>query len=273
MNPWIRISTVLSVFVITVAGVPAWAQFTEEELAQRPTIETFLVNAEIVDSKQLGQAEGVTRPYKLTLREGSIQHDALWKNPSGRMGGFIEGWKYEIAAYNLDKFLGLNMVPPTAERRFHGNLGSINFWVDVWIDGRKKQEEKIAVPGPKLVNWNRMTYLQRAFDNLIGNEDRHLGNVLITEDWRMYLIDHSRSFRTTKAYTNKLQFDKKKPMKRLPRAFVEKIKGLDEATLRSVVGDTLTDKEIEAVMARQQLMLAEFDRLLSEEGEDAFLYD
>ena len=62
-------------------------------------------------------------------------------------------------------------------------------------------------------------------------------------------------------------------MKRLPRAFVEKIKGLDEATLRSVVGDTLTDKEIEGVMARQQLMVGEFDRLLSEEGETAFLYD
>jgi hypothetical protein len=164
-------------------------------------------------------------------------------------------------------------VPPTAERRFHGNLGSINLWVDVWIDGRKKTEEKIAVPGPKLVNWNRMTYMQRAFDNLIGNEDRHLGNILITEDWRMILIDHSRSFRTTKKYTKKLEYDSKKPMKRLPRAFVEKIKGLDEATLRSVVGDTLTDKEIEGVMARQQLMVVEFDRLLSEEGETAFLYD
>jgi hypothetical protein len=273
MRPWSRFLTVLTLIVITFAGAPSWAQFTEEEIAQRPTIETFLVNAEIVDSKQLGQAEGVTRPYKLTLREGGIQHDALWKNPSGRMGGFIEGWKYEIAAYNLDKYLGLNMVPPTAERRFHGNLGSINFWVDVWIDGRKKQEEKIAVPGAKLVNWNRMTYLQRAFDNLIGNEDRHLGNILITEDWRMLLIDHSRSFRTTKAYTKKLQYDKEKPMTRLPRPFVEKVKSLDEATLRGVVGDTLNDNEIEAVMARRQLMLDEFDRLLGEEGEAAFLYD
>lgn len=273
MRSWSSYLTVLTVLVVTIAGTPAWAQFTQEEIAQRPEFEKFLVNAEIVDSEQMGQSEGVTRPYRLTLREGSIQNDALWKNPSGRMGGFIEGWKYEIAAYNLDKYLELGMVPPTAERRFHGNLGSINLWVDVWIDGREKQEKKIAVPGPKLVNWNRMTYLQRAFDNLIGNEDRHLGNVLITEDWRMLLIDHSRSFRTTKAYTKKLQFDKKKPMKRLPRALVEKIKNLDEATLRSVVGETLTNKEIEAVMARQQLMLDEFDRLLSDEGEAAFLYD
>lgn len=273
MRSWNRFLTVLTVLVITLAGGPTWAQFTEEELAQRPTFETFLVNAEIVDSEQMGQSEGVTLPYRLTLREGSAQHDAVWKNPSGRMGGFIEGWKYEIAAYKLDKYLELDMVPPTTERRYRGDLGSIQLWVDHWISGREKKADKIAVPGPKLVNWNRMTYLQRAFDNLIGNEDRHLGNILITEDWRMLLIDHSRSFRTTKAYTKKLQYDKKKPMKRLPRAFVEKVKNLDEATLRSVVGETLSDKEIEAVMARQQLMLIEFDRLVSERGEAAVLYD
>ena len=273
MSSRIRILAFLSVFAITFTGAPAWAQFTVEELAQRPTLETFLVNAEIVDSEQMGQEEGVTLPYRLTLREGGMEHDAVWKNPSGRMGGFVEGWKYEIAAYNLDKHLELNMVPPTAERRYRNNLGSIQLWIPHWISGREKQDDKISVPGPKLVNWNRMTYLQRAFDNLIGNEDRHLGNILITEDWRMLLIDHSRSFRATKKYTKKLQYDSKKPMKRLPRAFVEKIKNLDEATLRSVVGDTLTDKEIEAVMARQQLMVVEFDRLLKEEGEDAFLYD
>lgn len=273
MNSCSRVSTIFAVLLIIVAGAPTWAQFTEEEIAQRPTLETFLVNAEIVASEQMSQSEGVTLPYRLTLREGSMQHDAVWKNPSGRMGGFVEGWKYEIAAYNLDKYLELDMVPPTAERRYHGNRGSIQLWIPHWISGREKQADKIAVPGPKLVNWNRMTYLQRAFDNLIGNEDRHLGNILITEDWRVILIDHSRSFRTTKAYTKKLQYDKKKPMKRLPRALVEKIKNLDEATLRGVVGETLTDKEIEAVMARQLLLLDEFDRLLSDGGEAAFLYD
>jgi hypothetical protein len=130
----------------------------------------------------------------------------------------------------------------------------------------------VPVPGANLVNWNRMTYLQRAFDNLIGNEDRHLGNILITEDWRMILIDHSRAFRTTKPYTKKLQFDAKKPMKRLPRALVDKIRALDEAKLREVVGDSLNDREIAAVMARQALMVKEIDRLMAETGEK-YLYD
>ncbi len=58
-----------------------------------------------------------------------------------------------------------------------------------------------------------------------------------------------------------------KPIKRLPRSFVDKVKALDEATLREVVGDTLTDQEITAVIARRALLL----ELIEEQG--TFLYD
>ena len=32
-------------------------------------------------------------------------------------------------------------------------------------------------------------------DDFIYNTDRHLDNLLITEDWKIRLIDHSRTFR------------------------------------------------------------------------------
>ena len=80
----------------------------------------------------------------------------------------------------------------------------------------------VGIPGNLVRQFNRSVYLQRAFDNLIANEDRHLGNILITEDWRMILIDHSRSFRFSKKHRTRLIFTEKhregpKPMKRLPR--------------------------------------------------------
>ena len=123
------------------------------------------------------------------------------------------------------------------------------------------------MPGPDIANWNARTALQRAFDNLIGNEDRHLGNVLITEDWRIILIDHTRAFRFTKKSMKKLEYGEEKPMKRLPRSFVEKVKALDEPTLREVVGDTLTDAEVTAVLARRTLLLEAI------EAQGTFLYD
>jgi hypothetical protein len=128
------------------------------------------------------------------------------------------------------------------------------------------------------MSWNRSTFLQRAFDNLIANEDRHMNQILISRpDWRMILIDHSRSFRTSKKFTKELIYSAKHPegpklMKELPRAFVEKLKSLTFETIRAVIGEYLSDEEINAVLIRRDLILAEVDRLIKENGEDKVLY-
>jgi hypothetical protein len=93
----------------------------------------------------------------------------------------------------------------------------------------------------------------------------------------MILIDHSRAFRTSKKFTKRLIFDAKHPdgpklMKRLPREFIEKIKALDADGIEQIVGDYLTEGEIEAVLLRRDLILAEVDRLIAENGEPATLY-
>ena len=36
----------------------------------------------------------------------------------------------------------------------------------------------------------------RLFDQLIYNIDRNLGNLMITNDWTIWAIDHTRAFRT-----------------------------------------------------------------------------
>jgi len=253
------------------------AQFTTEELAEREKWEEFLKTAEITDEEQMGGREAVTEPWKLTLEKDGIVKYALWKNPEGRQKGFVEGWKWEIAAYYLDKYLELNMVPPTVERRFRGNRGSCQLWVDVEMSLRDKNEKKIKVPSYKIYYWNRATYLHRAFDNLIANEDRHANNILITKDWRMILIDHSRSFRTSKKFVKNLIYDEKykegpKPMKELPRAFVEKLKGLNTELIKEIVGEYLTDDEIEAILLRRDLILKWLDEQIKKVGEDKVLY-
>jgi hypothetical protein len=97
------------------------------------------------------------------------------------------------------------------------------------------------------------------------------------EDWRMILIDHSRSFRTSGKYAKKLIYDEKYKegpflMKQLPRAFVEKLKALDAASIKGVVGEYLTDKEIEFVLIRRDLILKWLDKYIKKEGEENVLY-
>jgi hypothetical protein len=266
-------------FIVFIAllgsGLPLLAQFTTEEVAERPKWEDFLVNANIIKEVQI-TSEAVTSPWHLTLEQAGTTRDALWKNPEGRMKGYIEGWKYEIAAYQIDKYLGLNMVPPTVERRFHNNPGSCQLWVDAKMTMKDKVEQKIAVPPRFVFNYNRAMNLQRAFDNLIGNEDRHQKNYLITGDWRVILIDHSRTFRTGKKWMTELPYGEKNREKlilsSMPKAMLEKMKALDAEVIKGIVGNNLNDDEIKAVLARRDLILQHIDKLVKEKGEENVLY-
>jgi len=254
------------------------AQFKPEELAERPKWEKFLQEAKIVSySKDFSEREAVTEPWTLVLEKDGVTRRALWKNPEGRLKGFLDSWKCEIAAYRLDKLLGLNMVSPTVEKRFQGNKGSCQLMIENVIMLRTKQEEKIKTPSYRIEPLNRATYLQRAWDNLIANIDRNIGDILYTEDWRMILIDHSRAFRSSKKYTKNLIFDEKykggpKLMKQLPRAFVEKLKSLNFEQIRDAVGEYLTDKEINAVLIRRDLIIDWLNKRIEKLGEEKVFY-
>ena len=272
-----RLIFVLGFGAILVFLALSIAQFTPEEIAEREKWEEFLKTADIVEEQQLGSGKAVSAPWILTLEKNGISRNAIWKKPEGLVGGYLESWKWEIAAYRLDKYLELNMVPPTVEREFQGKRGCCQLWVTTEMDLRKKTREKLETPSDKVYNWNNSIYLQRAFDNLIANEDRHQGNILITKDWRVILIDHSRSFRTSEEFTAKLIYTEKHKqgpmiMRKLPRAFVEKLKTLNFKLIKDVVGEYLTDKEIEAVLMRRDLILEEIDNLIEKHGEADVLY-
>ena len=201
-----RLFTLATIAMLGAILHPTSAQLSAEEIAAGAVTRTFLEQAELIDAEKMPASEGVTEPMKLELSDGSTTAFALWKNPQGRLNGFLEGWKYEIAADRIDDYLGLNMVPPTIMRRYKGSQGSAQIWVDAWIDMDQMIQKQIDPTGSAVRSFNRAVYLQRAFDNLIANEDRHLRNILLTEDWRMILIDHSRSFRSSKKHQKRLIF-------------------------------------------------------------------
>jgi hypothetical protein len=264
---------------VLAASGPVPAQFKPEELAQDQYWLDFLDTAAIVKEER-GGIRAVTNPWYLTLEKDGVTRKAIWKNPEGRMGGFLEGWKWEIAAYRLDRLLGLNMVPPTIERRFKENRGSLQLWVESKMPFRKLVDDKrIKQPSVGLagVKWARAFDLQRAFDNLIANEDRHGDNILITEDWRIYLIDHSRTFRTSPKFTEKLIYHEKRregdlSVNSLPREFWDRFKKLDFDGIQKAVGEYLTEEEIKACLLRRDLQVADIEAEIKAKGETQVLY-
>jgi len=268
-------TTTVFTFLLLGFALPVLAQFTPEELAERPKWEEFLLNANVVNEEQI-TSEAVTKPWRITLELNGVTNDALWKDVEGRQKGYIEGWKFEIAAYLFDKHLGLNMVPPTVEKRLHDSRGSCQLWVKAKMTMKDKVEQKIKTPSIKVYYYNKALNLQRYFDNLIGNEDRHQNNYLITEDWRILLIDHSRSFRTGKKWTTELLYGEKNKeglvLKEMPRVLLEKTKALTFEVIKGFAGDTLTDDEINAVLARRDLIVQHINKMIEKNGEANVLY-
>jgi len=270
---------VLLAVVALGTGSGLWAQLTAAEVADYDKWEEFLKTAKVVHEEQLTGPQAVTSPWELTLEKDGVQHKAVWKDIYGeRVRGFKETWKGEIAAYRLSRALGLNMVPVTVEREFRGSRGSCQLWEDSWNTMETIVKKDLRAPGIKAMYNARNLCLQRAFDNLIYNVDRHQRNYLVTQDWRMILIDHSRSFGSTKRARTDLIYDEKNKenpkfiMETLPRPFYEALKALTPESLRSIVGEYLTDDELAATMARRDLITAWIDNRIAKLGEERVLY-
>jgi hypothetical protein len=272
-----RLFLSIIIFVFLLTSISVYAQFTSEEIGEREKIEDILKTADITKAEEIG--EGVTKPWRLYLNKGGEELSGCWKNPHGIQKGHLEGWQYEIAAYRMDKLLGLDMIPPTVEREFEGQRGSFQLWIITELSLLDVMEQGIPLPdkNPEATVFNRGKYLTRAFDSLIANEDRTQQNIRYTKDWRTILIDHSRSFRSKKKYQKRLLYGKnglkeKQLFRQLPRTFVEKIKNLTFDTIKEAVGTYLTDEEITAVLARKELILAEIGEMIDEMGQDKVLY-
>jgi len=278
----IRRAALCPLFLAAVAAA-AYAQIGYSD-ADRAGWEAFLLKAKIGDALQLHGQEATTSPWKLTLSQGDVTRFGLWKNVdrSADEGG-PDCWRYEIAAYQIDKLLGLDMVPPTVERIFRSDRGSLQLWMDATVSLKSRMANGPDAPAVGAVEWNRKAYLQRAFDSLVANDDRNTGNILIADnDKRMILIDHSRTFRTAPPFDAALVYGAKGLMKagdgtphlfaELPRALVQKLRALDAQAVKDAVKSHLTSKEIRAVLDRRDLMLKEIDGLIKAKGEDKVLY-
>lgn len=264
------------------AVVPARAQFLPEEIAQRNAWEEYMLTAEIVGSERVGQ--GVTRPWKIHLKKGDVERAGAWKSIDKRIStGGRDSWRYEIAAYRLDKLIGLGMVPPAVEKAFRGKPGALSLWTDTEHSLLEVAEQGIKMPVSALKSTEDMGYVYRLWCSLIANDDPTQENIKYTADWRMILIDHSRAFRSDRKYTEQLVFGLNgikryqadgRPfiIRRVPRALLERIKTLDFDAIKRAVGPYLADKEIQSVVARVKLIEAEMAEMIRQHGEASVLY-
>ena len=222
--------------------------------------EDYLRTAEVVKMEEVGL--GVTHPRHAHLAPGGLCEGMAWKPiRPGMYSGFWESYKAEIAAYEMDKLLGLNMVPPTVERRINGDLGAAVLWASPVHSFH--DFGGMPTPPPQYFEaWNRQIVQAKMFDDLIGNTDPNLGNWLFDPSWHLILIDHSRALTNTKTRPHKLT--------RIDGALWEKMLALTpESLTASPVGQWLDKGAIKAIIARRDDMKKDIDKLIASQGEAA----
>jgi hypothetical protein len=218
---------------------------------------------------------GSTRSWRATLTNGQLRHDAhiqfidiyrpVFRGKSGTIEkNFRDTWKFNVAAYKLDKLLNLNMTPVSVERQIDGKPASVTWWADdVVMDEAKRRDTKTKPPATQA--WVDQLNKVRVFDQLIYNTDRNQGNLLITHDWKLWMIDHTRAFRTQPTLL------KADALSRCDQGLLDAMRRLDRATLTRELGPWLRPEEITALLARRDVIVRFFDNEIRTKGSDSVL--
>ena len=265
--------------VLTVAGLrPCLAQDTAAPAAPPQLaveeMQSFLQHANITATKST--KKGVTSAKRVTLSDGRVTHDAQLQDvdialpifdvgPKNSEVDFKDTYRYNIAGYRLSRLLGLDNVPMSVERKVNGKPVAMTWWIDnVILDEGARQKEQTVGPNPSRTA--SQIHILRVFDELIQNRDRNSGNLLWTADWKMWMIDHTRAFRTGKDLLKPQQLE------RVDRSLFEKMRDLTASTLTETMDKSLTKGEIDALLVRRDAIVKLFEAKIAQRGEAAVLF-
>lgn len=208
-------------------------------------IESLLANGDIVaNSKQDGRTL-VTVAYGRGQGEGRVNAVFL-RNPRTR------GVVPELAAYRLDRLLGLGMVPVTVPREVDGQQGVLQYLPASTIDERQRGQsgEGSAAWCPLPLQWQAMY----GFDALIYNPQRVPERIhYLRPDWQLVLSGHDEAFAPRNerpAYLRETELV-------LDGAWVAALTSIDNNVLRAELGDVLDRRRLLALYQRRDQLLRE----------------
>ena len=238
-------------------------------------VAAFLLAADPVSSKIID--DGVNNPLKVRLEKDGVTINAIFRHESESADlnyldvdvtteprHFIDSYLGEIAAYEINRLLGLYNMPPTVYRSLNGMRGTLQLWAEGTMLDRHRAQENMLPPGAQA--WNRQMADMRVFDNLINNIDRNQTNILIDPNWRLILIDHTRAF------ARDASLPKPEQVTRCSRGLWHSLRHLNEAEVKTRLSPYLSEAEINALFARRDNLVQLIRDLIDRKGEANVLF-
>lgn len=241
------------------AGTLALGQATSVER------EEFLRTAPIITVAK-EESTGRTNAWKVYLNAGQQASRAIFKYINRpRPKPLASSYKYELAAYELNKLLDLGLVPPTVEREVDGRKGSLQCFCEGVITEAARLRKKIKPPDEAGL---RDAFAEVGlFENLTNNPREDMGDILInTSDWKVWRVDFSEAF----APDTVLLPDS--PFPRCSKRLYELLRGLPDDRIRELLNAYLNHEEVEALLVRKRLILDKLDALIRDKGEETVLF-
>jgi len=156
----------------------------------------------------------------------------------------------ELAAYKLDRLLGLGMVPVTVQRVINGRRGTLQvvpsdtLTESVRVASREGDSASCSV--------RRQKEAMYIFDSLIQNPNRSPASMLYSPDeWQLILIEHGDSFgeeRGKPSYLENVEFE-------IGDQWRNVLLNLNHRSLRDELGDALSDSRLRAIVERRDIMV------------------
>ena len=241
-------------------------------------IEESLRTAAVVSKSKI--PVGVTQPKKILLEADPHRFNAVFKffdetkknvrdpTATGRAKLYLE-WRdsyiYDIAAYQVDRLMGLDRVPPIVRRKIRGLDGSLQIWVEGTITEKSRRERNFKPP--EIARFNQQRSTMDLFDNLVANRDNNLGNSLIDGNWRLWFIDCTRCF----GRSQDLLFPE--AVTHCDRNVWRALKELDRRAADKALGPYLSGAEIDALFIRRDKLVDLIQARIDEWGEELVLFD
>ncbi|HET9061044.1 MAG TPA: SCO1664 family protein [Acidimicrobiales bacterium] len=198
---------------------------------------TFLVElgGEATAAAQSGAAQnGLAGNGLFAIYKPERGERGLWDFPQGL-------WKREVAAYELSRWLGWDLVPPTVER-YDAPVGAGS--LQHWVDALAEEHYFTLLEDPR----NRDTLQAIAlFDLVVNNADRKAGHCLAGVDGRLWAIDHGVCFHEEPKLRTVIWDFAGEP---LPGSLVADLAELARGEVPETVARQLGGRELEALVRR-----------------------
>ena len=203
-----------------------------------------LARAEIGGSKLIPWGSNYSFAVALELEDHPPQL-AIYKPRAGEapLYDFADGTLYlrETAAYELSRWLGWDMVPPTIVREGPHGLGSVQLYIE-------PADESATDPkfwGSQHPEIERLVL----FDHVSNNADRKIGHCLRDATGKIWGIDHGLTFNDAPKLRTVLWQYVGEPISPELLVDLERME-TEQAALREQLAPLLDESELDAMFAR-----------------------